>query len=68
MHLDLGSPGAERVLLQAMEQAGELYGRSAAFDTFLRKNRRSQGEGLEEAQVRELLELFRERLASLPFH
>ncbi len=68
MHLDLGSPGAERVLLQAMERASELYGRSAAFDTFLRKNRRAPGESLEAAQVRETLELFRERLAALPFH
>jgi hypothetical protein len=68
MHMDLGSPGAERVLLEAMERASELYGRSAAFDTFLRKHRRASGEGLDDTQLRETLELFRERLASLPFH
>ncbi|MBN1207034.1 MAG: twin-arginine translocase TatA/TatE family subunit [Myxococcaceae bacterium] len=68
MHLYLGSPGAERVLLEALDRASELYGRSAAFDTFLRKNRRAPGEGLEEAQLRETLEMFRERLAALPFH
>ncbi|MFL5345355.1 MAG: hypothetical protein ACJ8AT_11205 [Hyalangium sp.] len=68
MHMDLGSPGAERVLLEALERASELYGRSATFDAFLRKNRRASGEGLEDAQVRETLELFRERLAGLPFH
>jgi hypothetical protein len=68
MHLYLGSPGAERVLLSAMERAGELYGRSAAFDAFLRKYRRSPGQGLEDMEVRETLEMFRERLAALPFH
>jgi hypothetical protein len=68
MHLLLGSPGAERVLLDALERAGELYGRSAAFDAFLRKYRRASGEGLDEAQLRETLEMFRERLAALPFH
>lgn len=68
MHLYLGSPGAERVLLEAMERAGELYGRSAAFDAFLRKGRKELGEGLDDARLRETLELFRERLAALPFH
>ncbi|HEX8700642.1 MAG TPA: hypothetical protein VF815_17460 [Myxococcaceae bacterium] len=68
MHLYLGSHGAERVLLEAVERAGQLYGRSAAFDTFLRKCRKEQGEGMEDAQLRETLEQFRERLAALPFH
>ncbi|EAU69897.1 hypothetical protein STIAU_5523 [Stigmatella aurantiaca DW4/3-1] len=68
MHLALGSPGAERVLVEALERAGALYGRSAAFDTFLRKHRRATGDGLEEAALRETLETFRERLAALPFH
>ncbi|MDY7232230.1 hypothetical protein [Hyalangium rubrum] len=68
MHLFLSSPGAERVLLEALERAGELYGRSAAFDAFLRKSRRAPGQGLEDSELRETLELFRERLAQLPFH
>jgi hypothetical protein len=68
MHLYLGSPGAERVLLEALERASQLYGRSAAFDAFLRKHRRAPGEGLEDAELRETLEMFRERLAALPFH
>lgn len=68
MHLFLGSPGAERVLLQALERASELYGRSAAFDAFLRKSRRAPGQGLEDTELRETLEMFRERLATLPFH
>jgi hypothetical protein len=68
MHLYLGSPGAERVLLEALERAGELYGRSAAFDAFLRKSRRGAGQGLEDTELRETLEMFRERLAALPFH
>lgn len=68
MHLFLGSPGAERVVLEALERAGELYGRSPEFDTFLRKHRRGPGEGLDEAELRETLERFRERLAALPFH
>jgi hypothetical protein len=67
MHLYFGSPGAERVLLEALERASALYGRSATLDAFLRKYRRPPGEGLEEAQLRETLELFRERLAALPF-
>ncbi|KFE71213.1 hypothetical protein DB31_3343 [Hyalangium minutum] len=68
MHLYLGSPGAERVLLEALERASQLYGRSAAFDAFLRKHRRAPGEGLEDVELREALEMFRERLAALPFH
>ncbi|HYI00838.1 hypothetical protein [Hyalangium sp.] len=68
MHLYLGSPGAERVLLEALERANKLYGRSAAFDAFLRKSRRSPGEGMEDVELRETLEMFRDRLASLPFH
>jgi hypothetical protein len=68
MHLLLSSPGAERVLMEALERAGELYGRSAAFDAFLRKHRRASGDGLDEVQLRETLEMFRERLAALPFH
>jgi hypothetical protein len=36
--MPLGSPGAERVLLEALERAGDLYGRSSAFDAFLRKH------------------------------
>lgn len=68
MHLYLGSPGAERVLLGALERASQLYGRSAAFDAFLRKHRRAPGEGLEDMELRETLEMFRERLAALPFH
>jgi hypothetical protein len=68
MHLLLSSPGAERVLMEALERAGELYGRSAAFDAFLRKYRRASGDGLNEAQLSETLEMFRERLSALPFH
>lgn len=68
MHLLLSSPGAERVLQEALDRAGELYGRSATFDAFLRKHRRASGEGLDEAQLSETLEMFRERLAALPFH
>jgi len=68
MHLYLSSPGAERALLEALERASQLYGRSAAFDAFLRKHRRAPGEGLEDGELRETLELFRERLAALPFH
>ena len=68
MHLYLGSHGAERVLLEALERASQLYGRSAAFDAFLRKHRRAPGEGLEDVELRETLEMFRERLAALPFH
>lgn len=67
LHLGLGSPGAERILVEALGAAGALYGRDGDFDTFLRKARASPDSGLEEAQVRETLERFRERLAALPF-
>ncbi len=67
MHLELGSPGAERILSESLTAAGALYGRDGAFDTFLRKARAASDESLEEAQVRETLERFRERLAALPF-
>ncbi len=67
MHLSLGSRGAERVLADAVDAAGALQGRSAPFDTFLRKARQEAGDGLEEAGARELLGRFRERLAALPF-
>jgi hypothetical protein len=67
MHLELGSPGAERILSESLTAAGALYGRDGAFDTFLRKARAAADESLEEAQVRETLERFRERLAALPF-
>jgi hypothetical protein len=68
MHLTLGSPGAERVLVEALERAAALYGRSASFDAFLRKHRRASGDGLDAAALRETLETFRDRLGSLPFH
>lgn len=67
MHLELGSPGAGRILSESLTAAGALYGRDGAFDTFLRKARAGSDESLEEAQVRETLERFRERLAALPF-
>lgn len=67
MHLELGSPGAARVLEEAMAAAGALTGRSAPFDAFLRKGRQEASEGLNEANARDLLSRFRERLASLPF-
>lgn len=67
LHLGLGSPGAERILVEALGAAGALYGRDGDFDTFLRKSRASPDSGLEDAQVRETLERFRERLAALPF-
>lgn len=67
MHLELGSPGAGRILAESLAAAGALYGRDGAFDTFLRKARAASDESLEEAQVREALERFRERLAALPF-
>lgn len=67
MHLTLGSPGAARVLADAVDAAGALYGRSAPFDGFLRKARQEAAEGLDEASSRGLLERFRERLAALPF-
>ncbi|WP_375756273.1 hypothetical protein [Corallococcus exercitus] len=67
MHLELGSPGAARVLEEAVAAAGALSGRSAPFDAFLRKGRQEAAEGLNEAGARDLLARFRERLASLPF-
>jgi hypothetical protein len=67
MHLSLGSPGAERILAETLALASALYGRDGAFDAFLRKQRAAPSEGLEETEVREALERFRERLASLPF-
>ncbi|MCP3136016.1 hypothetical protein [Pyxidicoccus xibeiensis] len=67
MHLALGSQGAARVLAEAVEAAGALYGRSVPFDGFLRKARQEAAEGLDEAGARELLTRFRERLAALPF-
>lgn len=67
MHLALGSPGAARVMADAVEAAGALQGRVAAFDVFLRKARQETGAGLDEAGTRDLLTRFRERLAALPF-
>ncbi|RKH39261.1 hypothetical protein [Corallococcus sicarius] len=67
MHLELGSPGAARVLEEAVEAAGALSGRSVPFDVFLRKGRQEAAAGLNEAGARDLLARFRERLASLPF-
>lgn len=67
MHLFLGSPGAERVLRGALEAAGALHGRAPAFDAFLRKARLATEQSFDDAQLRETLELFRERLAALPF-
>ncbi len=67
MHLELGSPGAARVLEEAVTAAGALSGRSAPFDAFLRKGRQEAAAGLDEAGARDLLARFRERLASLPF-
>ncbi|MFP2909255.1 hypothetical protein ACLESD_30280, partial [Pyxidicoccus sp. 3LFB2] len=67
MHLSLGSPGAARVLTDAVQAAGALQGRSAPFDAFLRKARQESSDGLDEAGARELLSRFRERLAALPF-
>ena len=67
MHLALGSPGAARVVADAVDAAGALQGRAGAFDVFLRKARQQTTEGLDEAGTRELLSQFRERLAALPF-
>jgi hypothetical protein len=67
MHLFLESPGAERVLREAVKAAEALYGRSPAFDAFLRKARTNSEQSLSDSEVRETLEFFRERLASLPF-
>jgi len=67
LHLFLDSPGAERVLREAITAAEALYGRTPVFDTFLRKARTAPGQSYDEAQLRETLEVFRERLAALPF-
>ena len=67
MHLFLGSPGAERVVREAVEAAEGLYGRAPPFDAFLRKVRPAMGQSFDDAQLRETLEVFRERLAALPF-
>ncbi|MBM7119230.1 hypothetical protein [Archangium primigenium] len=67
MHLFLHSPGAERVVRDALKTAEALYGRSPTFDTFLRKARMAPGQTQDDAQLRETLEVFRERLAALPF-
>ncbi|KFA89835.1 hypothetical protein [Archangium violaceum] len=67
MHLFLGSPGAERVIREAVDVSGALYGRAPVFDAFLRKARLGLEQSVEEAELRETLEVFRERLAALPF-
>jgi hypothetical protein len=67
LHLLLGSSGAERAVREACWSAEALYGRAPVFDTFLRKVRMSIGQSFDDAQLRETLELFRERLASLSF-
>jgi hypothetical protein len=67
MHLFLNSPGAERVLREAVQAAEALYGRTPALDGFLRKVRAAPDESFMEPALRETLELFRERLAGLPF-
>lgn len=67
LHLALGSQGAARVLADAVDSAGALYGRSGPFDVFLRKARQEAADGLDEAGAKELLARFRERLAALPF-
>jgi hypothetical protein len=67
MHLFLGSPGAERVLREALETAAALHGRAQAFDAFLRKARLTTEQSFDDVQLRETLEMFRERLAALPF-
>ena len=66
MHLFLGSPGAERVVREALRAAEALYGRDPGFDAFLRKARSASGQSLDDGQLRETLEIFRERLAALP--
>ncbi len=67
MHLFLGSPGAERVVREAVEAAEALYGRAPAFDLFLRRVRRDVEQSLDDAQLRETLEVFRQLLAALSF-
>jgi hypothetical protein len=67
MHLFLNSPGAERVMREAVEIAGALYGRAPVLDAFLRKVRLSLEQSFSDTELRETLEVFRERLAALPF-
>ena len=67
MHLCLGSPGAERVVREAFKAAEALYGREPVFDGFLRKTRTALGQSFDDTQMRETLEVFRERLATLSF-
>jgi hypothetical protein len=69
MHLFLGSPGAERVVREALEVAEALYGRASVFDAFLRRVRLNaeQSRSLDDTELRETLELFRERLGVLSF-
>ncbi len=67
LHLFLGSPGAARVVREAVMAATALQGRAPAFDAFLRKVRMAPEQSFEDAELRETLELFRERLAALPF-
>jgi hypothetical protein len=67
MHLFLGSPGAARVLREAVMAATALQGRAPVFDAFLRKVRLAPEQSFEDAELRETLELFRERLAALSF-
>jgi hypothetical protein len=66
MHLFLGSPGTERMLREALTSAESLYGRSEGFDQFLRRARATAEQGFTDESMRELLEMFRDRLASLP--
>ncbi|MCY1074038.1 hypothetical protein [Archangium lansingense] len=67
MHLFLGSPGTERVVREAVAAAEALYGRAPVFDAFLRKVRVILEQSFGDAELRETLEVFRERLAALPF-
>ncbi len=68
LHLHLGSPGAERVVREACTISEALYGRAPECDTFLRKVRMTTGQSLDDTQLRETLEVLRERLAALAFH
>lgn len=67
MHLFLGSPGAERVMRDALTTAEALYGREPVLDGFLRKTRVALAQSMDDAQLRETLEVFRERLTTLSF-
>jgi len=67
MHLFLASPGGERVLREAVAVAEALYGRAPVFDAFLRKMRPNLEQSFNDTELRETLEVFRERLAALPF-